>query len=243
MSGTHASHLCRALSLIAALVLAPQASATFHLWQIREIYSDASGTVQYVELATSAGGQQFLAGHDVSATQGGSTHSFIIPSNLPGDSADRTFLIGTPGFASLNLVTPDYIMPSGFLFQPGGSVNFAGVDAVSYTSLPTDGIHGLDRNGNSVVNAPTNFAGASASILRNAAALDCLFNWAERNFASLASPPAASQVLLPYYYRFYAASNIYVGASVADNHLYDLDAAGLHDLGQQAGWLATAGCN
>ena len=152
------------LCAIALLVSAGSARATFHLWQLNEIYSNADGTVQFIELITSAGGQQFLAGHSITSAQGATTLSFTFPSDLPGDSAGRTFLIGTTGFAALGLVTPDYIVPNGFLFTTNGSVNFAGVDSVSWTALPVDGVMSIDRFGAMAVNSPKNFAGATGSV-------------------------------------------------------------------------------
>ena len=154
----------RWLCAIALLVSAGTARATFHLWQLNEIYSNADGTVQFIELITSAGGQQFLAGHSITSAQGATTLSFTFPSDLPGDSAGRTFLIGTTGFAALGLVTPDYIVPNGFLFTTNGSVNFAGVDSVSWTALPVDGIMSIDRFGAMAINSPKNFAGATGSV-------------------------------------------------------------------------------
>jgi len=154
----------RWLCAIALLVSAGSARATFHLWQLNEIYSNADGTVQFIELITSAGGQQFLAGHSITSAQGATTLSFTFPSDLPGDSAGRTFLIGTTGFAALGLVTPDYIVPNGFLFTTNGSVNFAGVDSVSWTALPVDGIMSIDRFGAMAINSPKNFAGATGSV-------------------------------------------------------------------------------
>jgi hypothetical protein len=134
------------------------------LWQIAEIYSNVNGTVQYVELTTSASGQQFVSGHQVTTSQNGVVRSFTIPIDLPGDSSNHKFLIGTQGFANLGIVTPDYVVPDGFLFQPNGSVNFAGVDVMTYSTLPSNGVSALDRAGNTVVNAPTNFAGATGAI-------------------------------------------------------------------------------
>ena len=154
----------RWLCAIVLLVSAGTARATFHLWQLNEIYSNADGTVQFIELATSAGGQEFLGGHTITSSQGATTHSFTFPSDLPGDTAGKTFLIGTTGFAALGLVTPDYIVPNGFLFTTNGSVNFAGVDSVSWTALPVDGVMSIDRFGAMAINSPKNFAGVTASV-------------------------------------------------------------------------------
>lgn len=71
---------------------------------------------------------------------------------------------------------------------------------------------------------------------------DCLFNWGQQDYASLLSPPAASQVFPPYYYRYYTATNIYVGVSSADGHLYALSNGQLFDEGQASAWYATSGC-
>ena len=149
---------------VVAILFGQSAYASFHLWEIAEIYSNASGKVQYIELTTSASGQQFVAGHEISALQDGTTHLFSIPADLPGDSRNHKFLIATQGFASLGIVAPDYVVPDGFLFQPNGSVNFAGVDVMTYGNLPSNGVSAMDRAGNIVVNAPTNFAGATSTI-------------------------------------------------------------------------------
>ena len=43
------------------------ASAFFLFWTINEIYSNADGTVQYIELTALAGSQQFTNGHALTA--------------------------------------------------------------------------------------------------------------------------------------------------------------------------------
>lgn len=157
--------LTRAWSTVLLAAICSSANATFHLWAISEIYSNADGSVQFVELATSFGNQQFITGHAITSTQGATTRSFTFPSDLAGDSTNKTFLIGTAGFAALGVVTPDYVVPNGFLFTSNGVVNFAGVDSVSYAALPTDGIFSIDRNGVPGVNSPRNFAGATGTIV------------------------------------------------------------------------------
>jgi hypothetical protein len=72
--------------------------------------------------------------------------------------------IATAGFAALGIVTPDYIVPAGFLFTDGATVNYAGVDSVTYGALPVDGTSSLNRSGMMGVNSPTNFAGQSGTI-------------------------------------------------------------------------------
>jgi len=231
----------RFMLVAAALLWAQSAGASFHLVSISEIYSDASGNVQYVVLQANAGGQQFLAGHKITATQGGTTNSFTFPANLPGDTAGRKFLIATQGFANLGLVTPDYVVPNGFLFLSNASVNYAGVSSVAYGSLPTDGIHAMDALGNTVKTTPINFAGASAAIV------DCMFNWAERTFPQFFAPAgsAASQNLAPYYYRHYTGTDNYLATSSADDHVWVLgpiSGGNILDVGPIATYLPQSGC-
>ena len=158
-----------AIALAGALaVCCPVAQASFHTYQIDELYSNADGTVQFIELHQVGGfnNEQFLNGHNLTVTQGGSTHSFVFMNDLPSsNTANTRVLIATAGFAALGIVTPDYIVPSGFLFINGGSVDYAGVDTVAYASLPTDGALSLSRDGSTATNSPTNFAGQSGSIL------------------------------------------------------------------------------
>ena len=148
--------------------LAANASASFHLWQIDQIYSDASGGAQYIRLSTSAPSQEFVMGQNISASLGLNSRAFQFPANLPvllpDTTAGHSFLVATQGFANLQVVAPDYIVPNGFLFLPGGSINFAGVDSVTYTALPTDGAHAITRAGTTVVASPKNFAGATGAV-------------------------------------------------------------------------------
>ena len=45
-----------------ACLMAAQAGASFHLWKMTELYSNADGTVQYLELAVQFNGEQFVGG-------------------------------------------------------------------------------------------------------------------------------------------------------------------------------------
>lgn len=73
---------------------------------------------------------------------------------------------------------------------------------------------------------------------------DCLFNWGEDNYSSILFPSRpVSHTTSPYYYRYYTATNSYLGVSSEDNHLYYMGAStGLIDLGLAAIWSAQAGC-
>ena len=138
---------------------------SFHEYRINELYSNADGTVQFIELAVgNFNGEGFWAGHSINVSQGASVHSFTFPANLPNQTTANTkVLIATQGYADLGLAQPDFTVPAGFLFTGSGTVDYAGVDSFAYASLPTDGATSLSRSGNTPA-SPTNFAGASAAL-------------------------------------------------------------------------------
>jgi len=150
---------------------AGNALASFHLYRISELFSNADGSVQFIKMTVDASdGESFWAGHAISVTQGAANHSFTFPANLPSTAtANTSVLIATQGFANLGIIAPDYVIPAGFLFTSGGTLNFASVDSMTYGALPTDGVQSLSRNGTIGVNSPKNFTGASGTILAPAA--------------------------------------------------------------------------
>ncbi len=157
--------LCCGIALILTCAASP-AQATFHLWQISEVYSNASGSVQYVDLVLpfDFDDESFLAGHAISA--GLNSNSLIFGSNLPSvPVAGQHVLIATPGFSAVAGVVPDYTFPVAPFFDPNGdTLNYAGVDSFNFPALPSDGIHALDRSGSTVIAAPTNFAGVVGTV-------------------------------------------------------------------------------
>src|SRR6476646_754089 len=160
--------LARISVLTSLLAITTSVIANCHTYQIEQIYSNTDGSVQFVVLRESmnANGQEFWTNHVLKSVQGAATPStFVFPHDLPGDNTARTHvLIGTQGFAALGLITPDYVVPNGFVPLTQGSVNFADVDELGYASLPIDGVHALYFNGAVVQNVATNFAGQTASV-------------------------------------------------------------------------------
>jgi hypothetical protein len=149
--------------LFAALASGP-AAATFHLWSMTELYSNADGSVQFLEMIAQAPQQEFLAGHTLSASQGGQVHTFNVTTSLPGDSAGHRMIFATQGFANLGIVTPDVIVPNGFFFPGSGTVDWASADVWNYAGLPSDGRLSLNRDGTTAVNSPLNFAGQTGTV-------------------------------------------------------------------------------
>ena len=152
--------IARAFAALVVSAAAFPVPAAFHLWQMVELYSNSSGTVQFLELRALQGGQEFVAGHTLAA----GANSFTFPNNLPGDTSNRRMLIGTQAFAALNIVTPNFVVPNNFFPVGGGTVNFAEFsDVWTYGPLP-DGTLSLARDGTTATNSPQNFAGQTGTV-------------------------------------------------------------------------------
>lgn len=139
---------------------------SYHLYRINELYSNASGSIQFVELTVgNANGESFWSGVTLSSTRGSVTNRFSFPTHLPSTStANTSVLIATQGFADLGIVTPDYIVPAGFLFTAGGTLDFGGADQLTHGALPADGLSSIGRSGVAAAASPRNFAGQSGSL-------------------------------------------------------------------------------
>jgi hypothetical protein len=170
-------HLMHGVLAGTLALAATTAWASYHTFQIDEIFTNADGTIQYVVLHEAFGmdGQNMLLGHTLTATQGTTTKTYNFQNDLPGGScsyygctpsptAHQRVLIASQSFAALGLVNADYVIPDGFIPLSNGTLNYAQVDQMSYTTLPTDGVSALMRSGATGPNVATNFAGGSASV-------------------------------------------------------------------------------
>jgi serralysin len=140
---------------------------SFHLYDITEIFSNADGSLQFIELRVGASnGESFWNGKTITVTQGSSTHTFTFPSDLPStQTANTSVLLATQGFANLGVVTPNFIIPAGFLFQGSGQINFGpNADTFNYSALPTNGTLSIGVGGVTGTNSPTNFAGQTGTV-------------------------------------------------------------------------------
>jgi len=156
----------RALLLLSLLAISTWSQASFHNVQINEVYSNASGTVQFIEIAMLAGGQNIFTGQTLTSTQGSSVNSFTFQKNLANATTGDTVLIGTTGYAALpGVPAPDFIVPNGFIFTSNVTIRFAGVDFVTYATVPTDGTLSINRSGSTAINSPRNNARATGTVL------------------------------------------------------------------------------
>jgi hypothetical protein len=155
------------LPTVVALLVAiwsQYALATFHLWKIDQVYSNADGSVQYVDFVLPPpvfDDERALSGHTLAAGLNG--NSLLFGSDLPSEPvAGQHFLVATPGFAAIAGIQPDYTFadPGPFFNRNGDTLTYAqGVDSFTFQALPLDGIQALNRDNSISINAPINFAG------------------------------------------------------------------------------------
>jgi hypothetical protein len=152
-----------------AFAAASPAYSAFHLWTVQEIYTDASGSLQFIELHTTETGQNFVNGMNVTAAPGNrlTGHTITLPGDsLPGDTAGHSLLFGTAGLQAAGGPAPDYIIPDNFLFSGAGNLNFFDAVFATFTPLPTDGV--LSRTvatGLNAPNSPQNYAGLTGFVI------------------------------------------------------------------------------
>ena len=161
--------VCCAFVFFTATMIPSPAQAAFHLWSIREVYTDVSGSLQFIELADASGFQNFVGSQQIQVSNvgGTQTHTFTLPSgNLGGNTLGHALLFGTAGLAAAGGPTPDYIIPNNFLFAAGGTLNVWNVGSSGpYSALPTDGSLSLTWGGGTAVNSPQNYAGQTGTIV------------------------------------------------------------------------------
>jgi hypothetical protein len=148
-------------------------TATFaasHLWTIHELYTNADGSIQFVEMYNCcAANETNLITKDVRST----SHAYVFPGNLPPNSTtDKYLLLATAGFAALpGAPVPDHIIPPNFFTLVADEVrwwNYVMPDSeLNYAAgqLPTNGFHSLNQLGTGFGTpapaTPTNFAGST----------------------------------------------------------------------------------
>jgi hypothetical protein len=161
--------------IAAALLVLASASpcgAKSHLWRFTEFFSNASGTVQFIEMQECCGSVEETQMTTANiTTQSGNTYTF--PNDISGSTAHRWILIATQSFANLpGAPTPDFIIPPHFFDPHGDRLRYrATLDIVNLSAgaLPLDGFNSLDRNLQTgaltaMANSPINFAGGTGTV-------------------------------------------------------------------------------
>ena len=171
---------------VAGTNVAPQRAEAFgHLWEFSEVFSNADGSIQFIEMFSDATNENALSATFLRSA--GSAQEFHFPGNVVGDTLDRHLLVATAGFASLpGAVAPDFVMPDSFIrisgdtltfWSEGGGGPYPIPDVLwnsfafgGATPLPTDGILSLVRDHESLlitaeVNSPSNVAGQTGVLV------------------------------------------------------------------------------
>lgn len=182
-----------AVSVVLVGVASQVVLATFHFNDVSEVYTNADGSIQYVELISRASNQTMLGPTHVEALNADGLQTtvvfnFTVTFSGPLNNGD-TLLIATPGFQAMAGFAPDFVMASGSLISfPDGRVIFdrdgvgSPVDSIAYgdytgsnsgfgspaAALPFDGIHSLTRVASSFpLNNAVDFAVRTNSPRRN----------------------------------------------------------------------------
>lgn len=133
--------------LLAAALTASPAGAQ-DTWVINEVFTNAEGTQQFVELreAEGSGSEHRFSGLTISTTDWTCTFQEDLPTS---QTANQFLLLGTADFATFGGTEPDALIPDGFVEPSAGDqINFAGIDMffINAGQLPTDGVTSLHRD-------------------------------------------------------------------------------------------------
>ncbi len=155
--------------LLSALVLlaASTASAGIHTWDVREVFSNHDGTIQYVELFDAgATGNETGVGN---GTLTSSLNTFTWANGpVTPPTNGKSYLIATAAFAALpGAPTPDVIIPATDVpfFNPAGdTISFGAIDSLVFGAIPTNGTDSFDEIAGVGPNTPKNYAGVQGNV-------------------------------------------------------------------------------
>jgi hypothetical protein len=161
---------------VGLLLAASSAHAGAHTWRVNEVFSNADGSIQFIELKESAGtpGENFIAGLTVRSLATGNVFTF--PGNLVQPTSNRHLLLATASFANLpGAPAPNYIIPQNFFSLSGDTLTYNNgiYDTwnIAAGAVPTDCVNSLHRTaftpsnpGMVAPNSPTNYAGATGQV-------------------------------------------------------------------------------
>lgn len=156
------------LTTLVVLVQAGTAMAGIHTWDVVEAFTNADGTIQYVELMdTGTGGTELGVGN---GSLSSSLHSISWSNGqVTGPTNGKSYLIATAAFAALpNAPVPDVIIPAAnvpFFKVAGDAISFSSFDTLTVPApVPTNGTDSFTKNLGVGPNTPKNYAGTQGSV-------------------------------------------------------------------------------
>jgi hypothetical protein len=126
------------LAMAGLALVAPPASASYHLMSIREIATDPAGAnSSYIELQMYAAGQNIVSTHKVNfyTASGSVLASFTLNTNVANSDNQRTILIGDTQTAGNPDFIYDQLGDALLTFGPGGAACWDTIDCVSWGSF------------------------------------------------------------------------------------------------------------
>jgi hypothetical protein len=151
-----------------SLTAAP-AHAGSHTWVVTEVFSDPSGTIQFIEMTECCGGAGEIGvnGHSLTSN---SVTTYVIPGpSLTPPTSNRRLLFATAAFACLpGAPTPNYIIPDNFFNPAGDTITYVPWNSWTFGPVPTNCTSSLQRdltgNVTTGTNNPVNYAGTQGSV-------------------------------------------------------------------------------
>ena len=141
------------------------AMACSHTWDLNEVFSNADGTIQFIELKEVVGlsTEWHMAGLLIRSN----TNTFTFPSDLIPPTTNKFLLLATAGFAALpGAPTPDYIIVDNFFSPEADRLSYHFFDIFEFFpgQLPIDGINSLRRDRTTGQNSPINYEGVRGTV-------------------------------------------------------------------------------
>ena len=151
----------------ATIFYAAGATAGIHTWDVVEVFSNANGTIQYVELFDFG-----LTGTEINvgnSSLSSNLHSFSWTNGTVDEPTNgRSYLIATAGFAALpGAPVPDVIIPADkvpFFSKAGDTVTFGNGDALTFGPVPINGSDSLDEGSGEGPNTPKNYDNVEGNV-------------------------------------------------------------------------------
>ncbi len=158
-------YLKRFVLIVALLAISFSSRATHHSWQIVEVFSNADGTLQFIEMTSAADSHNLVTCCSMYANNKatGADKEWKFTADLASSNTNgKSMLIATAGFEAAFGIKPDYIIPDGYLAPAGGDVFYN--NTLTWSALPTDGVMSYGASGINKAGTPKNFSGTEVTL-------------------------------------------------------------------------------